>query len=585
MTRFRGLGALCLPVLVLAQQPQLRLTRAFAGFTMPVHIANARDGSGRLFIVEQPGRISVAGGGPFLDIADRVGCCGERGLLSVAFPPGFAQKRYFYVYYTDRSGDVTISRFRLNAANTGDPASETVLLKIDHRQFSNHNGGQLLFGPDGYLYIGAGDGGGAGDTLGNGQNTNSLLGKLLRIDVEGGATPYGIPPTNPFAGRSGFRPEIWAYGLRNSWRFSFDPATRDLYIGDVGQNQFEEIDFQPAASDGGENYGWNTMEGAHCFRAGCSTAGLTLPVAEYSHAAGDCSVTGGFVYRGVYIYGDYCTGRIWGLRREGGAWINTLLLETRFNISTFGENERGDLYVADHGGGVIYLLSSGAPQIAAGGVVDAASYRPVLAPGGLASVFGSGIAPVQSVVTTAFPLPAESNGVRVLVNGVPAPILALANTARVEQINFQVPFETLPGRAQVVVEVAGVRSAAAEVDVQASAPAIFSDAAGFAIALAPNFQPVTAARAGDIVLLYATGLGSVTNPPLTGAPALAAPLSRTASDPIVTIGGAAARVLFSGLAPGFAGLYQLNVEVPAGLAPGDQPLVAGGSAPAKLRVQ
>lgn len=282
----------------------------------------------------------------------------------MAFPPEYAQKRYFYVNYTDRDGDTVIARYRLSKyPDTADPASEEVLLKIE-QPFSNHNGGMLLFGPDGFLYIGMGDGGAAGDPFNNSQKPGSLLGKMLRIDVESGARPYAIPPDNPFVKTAGYRAEIWATGLRNPWRYAFDFATGGLYIADVGQNKYEEINFQPASSKGGENYGWSIMEGMHCYRSKrCDKKDLTMPVAEYNHSRG-CSVTGGLVYRGrkapalkgAYIYGDYCSGRIWALRQNKDAWENELIAETGFAISTFGEDETGEMYVADHRTGEVYIL-------------------------------------------------------------------------------------------------------------------------------------------------------------------------------------------------------------------------------------
>lgn len=354
--------------------PQVALVRQGSGFRFPVHIAHAGDGSGRLFVVEQEGRVrllhaGVPGSPPFLDIADRVSCCGERGLLSIAFPPGFAQKRYVYANYTDTNGDTVVARYFLTATSgLADPQSEEVVLTVE-QPFANHNGGQLAFGPDGFLYVGMGDGGAGGDPQNNGQNPGTLLGKLLRIDVESGQAPYAVPPTNPFVNTPGYRPEIWALGLRNPWRFAFDRQTGDLYIGDVGQNAYEEVDFQPGTSGGGENYGWNIMEGAHCFRSSsCDQRDLVLPVAEYDHAQG-CSVTGGMVYRGrrfprlrgLYFYADYCSGRVWGLRRDGSGWQTTLLLDTPYTIASFGEDEGGELYLTDYATGDVYMLADAAP--------------------------------------------------------------------------------------------------------------------------------------------------------------------------------------------------------------------------------
>lgn len=358
--------------------PTIALTTPVAGLSRPVHITHAGDGSGRLFVVEQEGRIRLVKNGslqqtPFLDISTRVGCCGERGLLSVAFPPGYASKGHFYVNYTDINGDTVVARYRVtDDPDVADPSSEEVILTVD-QPYGNHNGGQLAFGPqDGYLYIGMGDGGSAGDPEDRAQNPAELLGKLLRIDVESEEHPYAIPTSNPYTQTTGYRGEIWALGLRNPWRFSFDRQTGDLYIGDVGQGSREEIDFQPAASPGGENYGWDILEGTRCYEppSGCvPPSGYSPPVVDYERTAGNCAVTGGLVYRGpgfprmrgVYFYADYCSGRIWGLKRAGGEWQNTLLHEAPFTIASFGEDEAGTLYVTDYSNGAIYAVSDETP--------------------------------------------------------------------------------------------------------------------------------------------------------------------------------------------------------------------------------
>ncbi len=576
-----------------AQPGPIRLIKVAGGFAQPTHIASAGDGSGRLFIVEQRGRIRILRNGvaspePFLDISGRVSCCGERGLLSVAFPPEYAASGRFYVYYTDLAGDIVVARYQRGAsAGTADQASEAILLTIPHRQFSNHNGGQLVFAPDGALIIGTGDGGGSGDPFGNAQNPASLLGKLLRMDVEHGAAS----------------PTIRAVGLRNPWRFSFDRATSDLYIADVGQNTYEEIDFQPAADSAIRNYGWNIMEGAHCYaQAGCSQTGLTLPIAEYDHSAGDCSVTGGFVYRGarypnlqgVYFYGDYCSGRIRTLTRTGLGWQSAIALQSGLSISTFGEDEAGELYVADQGGGDIYLIAGGPPAFDAAGVVNAASYEPGISPGAIAALFGSGLTTVSGVVEGGNPLPRELLGASITVNGIAAPLFAAAFVNGHEQINFQVPYEVpAGGKATVVVTNNGVAGAPAEVDVLQTQPGIFTTDGEHAAALhGVALDPVTAANPAspsEIIVLYATGLGPVDNSPGTGNLAPLDPLARTALPPLVTIEGEDAAVEFSGLAPLFAGLYQLNVRVPAGTAAGERDVVitsAGRSSkPAKIAVR
>jgi glucose/arabinose dehydrogenase len=356
--------------------PPIMLTTAIGGLDQPLHITHAGDGSGRLFVVERPGRIRIIQNGvllptPFLDITDRVrSVSGEQGLLSVAFPPGYAGLGHFYVDYTDLTSNTVVSRFGTTAnPNVADPGSEQIILTVV-QPYANHNGGQLAFGPnDGYLYVGMGDGGSGGDPQGNAQNPGVLLGKLLRLDVEtGNPLTYTVPATNPFTQTLGYRPEIWALGLRNPWRFAFDSQTSDLYIGDVGQGLYEEVDFQPASSPGGVNYGWNIMEGSHCYNAStCDTSGLALPVAEYGHVQGNCSITGGMVYRGLdypdldglYFYGDYCSGRIWGLKRDGLVWQDALLYDAPFRITTFGEDESGNLWVASYAGapnGAIYKV-------------------------------------------------------------------------------------------------------------------------------------------------------------------------------------------------------------------------------------
>ena len=345
----------------------ITLTSVASGLVNPVSITHAGDGSGRLFVVEQKGVVQILRNGaisasPFLNITSVVTSGGEQGLLGLAFPPNYAARNSFYVNYTDRTGigNTVVARFGLSSnADRADPATRTELLTIT-QPFSNHNGGQLAFGPDGLLYIGSGDGGSGGDPLGNGQSLTTLLGKLLRIDVLGGVNPYAIPAGNPFGN------EILGYGLRNPWRFSFDRVTGDLYLADVGQNTVEEINFQTAGGGAGTNYGWNVMEGSSCFaNPSCSSAGLTLPVAEYLHGSSDCSVTGGYVYRGsnpalrgIYFYGDFCSGRIWGLRRNGAVWESQLLSDTTLSISTFGEDEAGELYVADYSTGEIYRIGT-----------------------------------------------------------------------------------------------------------------------------------------------------------------------------------------------------------------------------------
>jgi glucose/arabinose dehydrogenase len=329
-----------------------------SGLQRPVDLQP--DGSGRLFIIEKAGRIRILQDGhlleqPFLDITDRVGSSGnEQGFLGLAFHPQYAQNGRFFVNYTDKNGNTVIARFQVSGdPNLADPNTEVKLLGID-QPFANHNGGVLAFGPDGYLYAGLGDGGSAGDPFGNAQKKDVLLGKILRIDVDSGE-PYAVPSDNPFGN------EVWAYGLRNPWRLSFDKKTGDLYIGDVGQSAWEEIDFLPAGSPGGANFGWNLREGAHDYK-GSAMPDLTDPVAEYSHQEGGCSVTGGYVYRGsmtewngIYLYGDYCTGLIWGLIRSNDGWQKQQLFDMAVSITSFGQDVAGEIYLVSDGGTVYRL--------------------------------------------------------------------------------------------------------------------------------------------------------------------------------------------------------------------------------------
>ncbi|MGB8251989.1 MAG: PQQ-dependent sugar dehydrogenase [Anaerolineaceae bacterium] len=377
--------------------PSISLTEVISGLDRPVQFTHAGDGSGRLFVVEKTGRIKIYLNNiyqsTFLDIHSKVSTASEQGLLSVVFPPAYATSGRFYIYYTNLAGDTVIARYLVSTdPNLADAASEVILLTVD-QPYANHNGGQMAFGPDGYLYIGMGDGGSAGDPGNRAQNPGELLGKILRIDVKqpdatvlpagshhfffpailrsGVDMLYRIPPDNPFINTPGYRPEIWALGLRNPWRFSFDRATGDLYIADVGQDTWEEVDFQPSTSAGGENYGWRILEGTHCYNppSGCiPPAAYSAPILEYAHGTNDtngCSITGGFVYRGstypllqgIYFYGDFCTGKIWGAVNNSG-WQETLLTTAPFPISTFGESENGEIYVADFGNGKIFQIQA-----------------------------------------------------------------------------------------------------------------------------------------------------------------------------------------------------------------------------------
>ncbi|HXF61523.1 MAG TPA: PQQ-dependent sugar dehydrogenase [Caldilineaceae bacterium] len=359
-------------------QVMLALEPVTQDLQAPLFATHAGDGSGRLFILEKSGLIRILRDGqvvepPFLDLTDRVLSSGsEQGLLGLAFDPAYAESGYFWVNYTGDDGRTVVARFQTPepSADQADPATEFVVLEVP-QPARNHNGGMIAFGPDGYLWIGMGDGGGANDRFGNAQNPETLLGKMLRLDVTGAPdVPYAIPPDNPWvnAGWNGadVADEVWAVGLRNPWRFSFDRATNDLWIADVGQNQIEEVNWTPAEQlGGGWNYGWPIMEGTRCFQQReCNTEGLVLPVAEYDHS-GHCSVTGGYVYRGeqfpaiqgVYFFADYCSGALWATVPDGsGGWATHAMLDTGISVSSFGEDEAGELYLTDLSGGLYRLV-------------------------------------------------------------------------------------------------------------------------------------------------------------------------------------------------------------------------------------
>ncbi len=346
------------------------LAPLYENLERPVFLTHAGDGSGDLYIVEQPGRIRFVSDGrlraePFLDIESVVGSRGnEQGLLSLAFHPNYVDNGYFYVNYTENNGATRIERYTAGGDRSVVDAASAKLVLGFRQPFPNHNGGMLLFGPDGMLWIGTGDGGSRGDPQRRAQNPEELLGKMLRIDVDGG-DPYSIPPDNPFASGGG-RPEIWSMGLRNPWRFSFDRTTGDLFISDVGQSSREEVNFVVAGSPPLLNFGWKVMEASSCYQApSCDRSGFELPVAEYGHDEG-CSITGGYVYRGQrfpdlvggYFFADFCSGLIWSLSNEDGSWRMTELLRSGAQISSFGEDEAGELYVLDLGGTVYRLTAA-----------------------------------------------------------------------------------------------------------------------------------------------------------------------------------------------------------------------------------
>ena len=340
------------------------------GFQQPIYVTHAGDGSGRLFVVEQNGAIWIVSDGkalsrPFIDLSDRVTRrSSEQGLLGLAFHPNYSVNGQFFVHYSDKNGDTVVMGFVVSdEANRANYNSGRYVL-TQSQPYRNHNGGQIAFGHDGHLYIGLGDGGSAGDPQHNGQNLANWLGAILRVNIES-SVGYAVPPDNPFLFTQDAKPEIWVYGLRNPWRFSFDRMTGDLYIGDVGQNDWEEINFQAVGSRGGENYGWRHMEGSYCYKRGCDPALYAEPIAEYHHSNGGCSITGGYVYRGEilsdlkgsYMYADYCSGSIWRLvRSTSGEWNESLIIESKLKISSFGEDEMGEVYVVDYGGRIYRII-------------------------------------------------------------------------------------------------------------------------------------------------------------------------------------------------------------------------------------
>jgi hypothetical protein len=368
-------GSLVITVVPGAPEPPggdvtVALQEVAAGLSFPLYLTSP-PADDRLFIVEKGGAIRLVEGNklvetPFLDLAAQVSTGPEQGLLGLAFPPDYASSGRFVVHYTDLSGDTRVSFFRVSGdPDRADPSSETVLLAVE-QPFRNHNGGQIVFGPDGFLYIGLGDGGSVGDPEGRGQRLDDLLGSILRIDVMGGA-PYAVPADNPFTQTRGARPEIWSYGLRNPWRFSFDRVTGDLWVGDVGQQLWEEVNYSAAAEGAGRgaNFGWNRMEGRHCYQSdACDQVGLTLPVLEYDHSDG-CSVTGGYVYRGPaipaleghYMYADFCQGWVRSFRvADPAVRIDWPTLQPGGNVTSFGEDAVGELYVLTGDGAVFKVV-------------------------------------------------------------------------------------------------------------------------------------------------------------------------------------------------------------------------------------
>ncbi len=577
----------------LAQNPNIQLQPVVTGLSSPLLATNAHDSSNRLFIIERGGIIKVqqldaTTTTNFLNLTTKVLSGGEQGLLGLAFHPKYKTNRKFYVNYT-RSGDgaTVISEFQTNATNRNiADTTERILLTIS-QPYSNHNGGMIEFGPDGFLYIGMGDGGSGNDPQNYAQNIESLLGKFLRIDVDRteGALQYGIPPSNPFAGATPGRDEIYAVGVRNPWRWSFDRLSGQLYAGDVGQGSREWIHI----IERGKNYGWATWEGTRCNTSkppgspACNDLPLIQPFFEYDHSAGRCSITGGNVYRGArvtfaqgaYIYGDYCTGEIW----QYANGQNALVQDTTINISAFGEDESGEIYVCDlNGGRVLRLVNSTSPRNL--GTVDGAAYNPAagIAPEAIASTFGTGLANGNFSSVPGMPLPTNLGGTTVTVRdskGVER--LAPLFYAGAQQINFQIPAGTASNYGAVIVKINDAVVSSGALKIEAFAPGIFAAAANGSGVAAGKVQRLrngvstyeemferdpadtTKWRAIAIdldpptdnvfLLLFATGVRGRGNP-----------LNASAN-----IGGVTLPVDYAGAQNEFVGLDQINIQLPPSL--------------------
>ncbi len=596
MRSFFSFLAIAFFSLVIGAQAQnvIQLEPVISGLSSPILATSARDGSNRLFIVEQSGKIRVMASPTattattFIDLTAKISCCGERGLLGLAFHPQYATNRKFYVNYTRIfDGTTVVAEYQASAgdANLAD-TTERVLLTVD-QPYTNHNGGMIAFGQDGFLYIGMGDGGSGNDPENRAQNIESLLGKMLRIDVNSTSAglPYAIPADNPLVGVAG-RDEIYATGLRNPWRFSFDRQTGDLYAGDVGQDVNEEIDIIRR----GGNYGWRVLEGTRCTNLGpgaCNNSTFIPPIYEYQHVGANCSgsVTGGYVYRGTrstfpagaYVFGDFCKGTITQLNNNNGTRQAQLLMDTAFPVSSFGEDEAGELYALNYGG-TLYRLVSAAPRALAN--VSAASYEPRLMPDAIATAFGTGLATGTQTATT-LPLPTALLETRVYVrdgNGLEtqAQLFYVSPT----QINFLMPPSNLTSSDNIVTIISGAGLVSRQTMVATGplAPGLFSYNAtgrGIAAALAlrvkaDNSQtyesiarfdqasnqwvpvPIDLGPETDRVFLVAFGTGFRF--------ALIPPFSR-----IITFGETAGEITFLGAHPSLIGVDQVNALLPRSL--------------------
>src|SRR5262245_8012465 len=567
-------------------QGMVQLIPVVDGLSSPLYVTSARDGSNRLFIVEQTGSVKVLIPGataplptPFLNIASKIVAGGEQGLLGLAFHPQYTSNGRFFVNYTRRpDGATVVSEFRVSA---GDPnvadTAERVIITIA-QPFANHNGGWIDFGPDGFLYIGMGDGGSGNDPGNRAQNNNELLGKMLRIDVNtNGTAPYVSPPTNPFFGSIPGRDEIYATGLRNPFRCSFDRGTGMLYAGDVGQGIIEEVDIITL----GGNYGWRVFEGSRCTNLGpapCVASNFAAPLLEYDHSGGRCSVTGGYVYRGAgnslpagaYVYADFCTGEIF--MRNGGS--NSLILDTDLQISSFGEDEAGEIYVVGLGGSVHRLA---APSIAT--PVSAASYRGAqLAPASIAAAFGPNFA-----TTTQFPpagqsLPTTLGGVSVNIidatgTSRPAPLFFVSPL----QINFLVPNDSSPGNGTIYVTNTNGTISTGGFNIAGVSPGLFTFNAnrnGIAAAVVLRvkadgrqiFEPIVQLDAQNqfvpIPIDLGPDLGNATDQVFLVTFGTGFRFRSSLGAVSATVGGTAAMTTFAGAQPDLVGLDMANILLP-----------------------
>ncbi|MEP7274150.1 MAG: PQQ-dependent sugar dehydrogenase [Acidobacteriota bacterium] len=561
--------------------PGIQLQTLLTGLSSPVLVTHAHDGSNRIFIVEQTGLIKVLQPGStaptaFLDLTAKRSCCGERGVLGLAFHPQYSSNRRFFVNYTRASdGATVVAEYSASPSNPNVALTAEEIILVIAQPFANHNGGMIEFGSDGFLYIGMGDGGSANDPNSRAQNRNDLLGKMLRLNIDqtNGEIPYSSPTSNPFSGTTDGRDEIYALGLRNPWRFSFDRLTRQLYAGDVGQGQREEVDLITL----GGNYGWRVFEATRCTGLDptlCNPANFVAPLFEYDHSGSRCSLTGGYVYRGArsslpwgaYVYGDYCTGEIF--MSLGGS--QTLLLDTTLNISSFGEDEAGEVYVCGLGG-TIYRIAN--PAVSAAVNVSAASFRPdLVAPGSIIASFGTGLA--NSTASAELPLPTALAGTQVRirdVSGLERP--AQLFFASPLQVNLLAPDALSPGRAEVRITNSRGEVSTGIVQIAVVAPGVFSAntngsgvAAGYVTRLRPGGnqtidQVAELQPSENRYLPAAIDLGPSNEQVILTLFLTGIRLRSSMSAVSVTVGGELQEVQFAGAQGFFAGLDQINARL------------------------